>query len=188
MPLKVLLVDDSPAVRLVLRSALCRVGIEPRDIYESDEAAEARRVFRRVHPELVFMDLSLRPRLRIAAIEGAPPSGTPLPLQATMEEGEGLAKRMLYVEPSLRLVVCTGHPSDSASVREVVKYGAYCVLYKPITLESIHRLFQLLAADGITISSNGIWGGTRPGPESGGSREVFDLTEGGPERGGEHGT
>lgn len=151
MSLKILVVDDAPAVRLVLRSALQRVGVDPHTIFEASNPGEAWVAFRRIRPEIVFMDLSLDGPSDLRGAAVAPgPAGAQAP--RTVEAGEGLARRMLYADPALKLVVCTGHPPDSPAIREVIKFGAYCVFIKPVRMESVRRLFQLLSADGISNS------------------------------------
>ncbi len=151
MVLKVLVVDDAPAVRLVLRSALQRVGVDPHTIFEASNPAEAWVAFRRIRPELVFMDLSLDGPSELRGAVAAPGLADAQAPRA-IEAGEGLAKRMLDTDPTLKLVVCTGHPPDSPAIREVVKFGAYCVFIKPVRMENVRRLFQLLSADGVSSS------------------------------------
>jgi CheY-like chemotaxis protein len=78
----VLIVDDDPLVRLILRSALESAGHEVR---EAAGGAEALRLFRAAPAELVFCDMYMpdgdgletipalcreRPRVRIVAISG----------------------------------------------------------------------------------------------------------------------
>lgn len=158
MSLKVLVVDDSPAVRLVLRRALLRVGIQGTHIFETEDAQKALRIFQRYHPEVVFMDLTLKPRVsHSAAAEGDDP--TPPIIPDSFEAGEVLAKQMLYRDPAIKLILCTGANRDSDAVREVVKYGAAQLLEKPITLEKVQRVFQYLAAEGLTVSSSGSFRG-----------------------------
>lgn len=157
MPLKVLVVDDSPAVRLVLRRALLRVGLPQDHVFDTDDATKAMRLFQRYHPEVVFMDLTLKPRVEmVTTMEVDDP--TPPLVPNSFEAGEILAKQMLYTDPMLKLIVCTGAHRDSAAVREVVKFGAFQVLEKPVTLDKVLRIFQLLATEGLTISGSGPFG------------------------------
>jgi DNA-binding NtrC family response regulator len=154
MTLKVLIVDDSPAIRLVLRRAVIRMGVPEDHVFDTEDAMGAMRIFQRYHPEVVFMDLTLKPRVRLVSVAERDDPTPPL-IPETFEAGEILAKQMLYRSPTVRLIVCTGAHPASASVREVVKYGAFDVLEKPITLEKVQHVFQNLAAEGLTISSSG---------------------------------
>ncbi len=163
MALKVLVVDDSPAVRLTLRSGLVRIGVDRSRVFEAEDAATAMRLFRKVHPEVVFMDLSLKPRVETGEPPKREPDAVPTPTEP-VEQGEVLAKQMLYQDPSVKVVICTGVPADSASVQEVVKYGAFCVLQKPVTLQQIHRVFQVLAAEGLMLSESGPFNERRERP------------------------
>jgi DNA-binding NarL/FixJ family response regulator len=114
------------------------------------------RIFRRVHPEVVFMDLTLKPQISFSPSSRRSRGPEDLPgALPFLEGGEVLAKQMLYQDPMLKLVVCTGSSAESRSVREVVKYGAFSVLEKPITLAKIQQVVHLLAVEGLTISSTG---------------------------------
>lgn len=158
MSLRILVVDDAPAVRLVLRKALLRIGIADRDIFEADEPTRALDLFLTNHPEVVFLDISLgpqAPRPRAPA-KGPKPSTLASSIPSSPpEQGEVLAKLMFSADPSVKIIVCTGNPHENLSVREVVKSGAFGVVEKPVVLEKVQHVFQLLAAEGLTISGSG---------------------------------
>lgn len=154
MSLKVLVVDDAPAVRLVLRTALRRIGLNESGIFEAAEPTRALEIFQVEHPEVVFLDISLDPRKSKTVVD-ARGEWSPLPASTPPEEGEVLAKLMFAADPGVKIVVCTGNTHDNRSVREVVKEGAFAVLEKPVTLAKVQRTFQLLAAEGLTISGSG---------------------------------
>jgi CheY-like chemotaxis protein len=156
MPIKVLVIDDSPAARLILRAAIERVGVAPKDMLDTDDPLEALMVFQTIHPEVVFLDLCFRQKLSARPRPGRDaPSPTSARPEGEIEGGEVLAKFMLNEDPSLKLVLCTGAASDNSSYREVVKFGAFAVVEKPVTLEKIQSVFQRLAAEGLVISGSG---------------------------------
>lgn len=156
MSMKVLVVDDSPAVRLMLRAAIERVGVSPKDLLDTEDPLEAMMVFQTLHPEVVFMDLSLAPRIsrRPRANDPADVDGGESPGRQP-SSGEVLARQMLHEDPTTKLVLCTGAGPEEPGFREVVKMGAFGVIEKPVTLEQVQKVFQQLAAEGVVVSGSG---------------------------------
>lgn len=56
IPLKILVVDDEPPIRKLLRVGL---GTQGYDLHEAENAAQARRLAREVRPDLIILDLGL---------------------------------------------------------------------------------------------------------------------------------
>jgi CheY-like chemotaxis protein len=128
---RILIVEDSPVVRLAIHQALKNERIAEEEIFEADTASKAIELFDRVHPDVVFADITL-------------PLGSPI-RQATdgffgflaaapspLDGGLEAARYMLSHKPELKLVVCSGNPPDDPRVRELVKAGAFHVLVKPL--------------------------------------------------------
>lgn len=133
---KFLIVDDSPAIRIVLKSGLTREGVLPDHILEASSGSQALSTFKRERPEVVFMDLTLEEGRSPAARKSRPSEG-----------GEEVAKRMLQDEPRTKIVVCTGASGDDPRVRELVRFGAFYVMLKPIQIGHIRAFLQMLAME-----------------------------------------
>jgi DNA-binding NtrC family response regulator len=112
---RILLVDDEPGARFGVHDFLATQG------YEVDEAASCRAAeasFRRTRPDLVILDHAL-------------PDGDAL----------GLLPRLRAVDPSVPVVILTGHGSIDLAVR-AVKEGAEQFLTKPVELASLVVVLQ----------------------------------------------
>jgi CheY-like chemotaxis protein len=141
-----LIVEDSPVVRLTVRTALTRAGVDEGCISEADTAAKAIEEFERARPDVAFVDISL-------------PVGTPVGARAqgifgflsagTSAEDGGLAaaRYMMEHHPALKLIVCTGNPADDPRVRGLVKAGAFQVLTKPLKAPELRDTLQRVRAE-----------------------------------------
>ncbi len=157
MGLKVLIVEDSPTVRMTIRHALMQEGTPADHVWEAESASAAMRAFSEHRPDVVFIDITL-------AAEGGLPSGGPGFLDflssgpRRYEGGHQVARAMLAREPRLKVVVCTGAPASDPRVRELVQAGAFTLLEKPIRLsqirEVLHQLRDEAAAEELDSSSS----------------------------------
>ena len=59
MPLDVLIVDDSSAIRKILQRVLRQTGMAIRNIYEAGDGQEALKVLKRERPSLVLTDINM---------------------------------------------------------------------------------------------------------------------------------
>ncbi|MCI4326841.1 MAG: response regulator [Thermoplasmata archaeon] len=144
---KVLIVEDSPVVRLAIRQALRNGGILENAIFEAATASEAIELFDREHPTVVFTDISLplgNPTARSSS-DGffAFLASAPSPLDGGMEA----SRYMLNKDPTIRLIVCTGNPPDDPRVRELIKAGAFHVLEKPLRAAEVRTVLERLRAE-----------------------------------------
>jgi CheY-like chemotaxis protein len=141
-----LIVEDSPVVRLTIRTALTRSGVDEACIAEAETAVKAIEEFERARPDVAFVDISL-------------PVGTPagqrsegifgfLAAGASAEDG-GLraAGYMMEHHPALKLIVCTGNSPEDPRVRGLVKEGAFHVLTKPLKSPELHEAVQRVRAE-----------------------------------------
>lgn len=141
--LKVLIVEDSPTVRMTIRHALTQEGTPGDHVWEADSASLAMRAFDERHPEVVFIDITL-------AEAGGLPVGSPGFLDflssgpRPYEGGHQVARAMLARNPKLKVVVCTGNPPDDPRVRELIKAGAFTLLSKPIRLAQVREVLRAL--------------------------------------------
>jgi len=114
---KILIVDDEPGIRFGVRDFLESDGLE---VVEADSVAAGERAVREAHPDAVILDHML-------------PDGTALDLLPRLRE----------LDPSLPVVVLTGHASIDLAVR-AVKEGADQFLAKPVELPALLVLLRRL--------------------------------------------
>jgi DNA-binding NtrC family response regulator len=114
---KILIVDDEPGIRFGVRDFLESDGLE---VEEADSVAAGERAVRETHPDAVILDHML-------------PDGTALDLLPRLRE----------LDPSLPVVVLTGHASIDLAVR-AVKEGADQFLAKPVELPALLVLLRRL--------------------------------------------
>lgn len=122
--MKVLVVDDSPAILESMQTLLSHLGLEDEEIFTAENAGEAMKIFHKKDPDLVFMDVSL-------------PHGG----------GDKVALQMLLIRPTARIVVMTGLDRTDPRVRAMVSGGAYDVIEKPVRVERVEQLLQLIDAE-----------------------------------------
>ena len=114
---KILIVDDEPGIRFGVRDFLESEGLE---VDEADSVAAAERAVREGHPDAVILDHML-------------PDGTALELLPRIRE----------LEPTLPVVVLTGHATIDLAVR-AVKEGADQFLAKPVELPALLVMLRRL--------------------------------------------
>ncbi len=135
--LRYLIVDDSPTVRLTVKQGLLQEKVPAERIVEAGSAADAIAAFDRVHPQVVFLDVSLGDGA--AAQPGFDILSRP---RATPKSGNEVARHFRTRDPSVTIVVCTGNPSDDPRVRELVQGGAFQVLQKPVRQPQIREVLH----------------------------------------------
>jgi DNA-binding NtrC family response regulator len=114
---RILIVDDEPGIRFGVRDFLESEGLE---VDEADSVAGAEKAVREGHPDAVVLDHML-------------PDGTALDVLPRIRE----------VEPTLPVVVLTGHATIDLAVR-AVKEGADQFLAKPVELPALLVLLRRL--------------------------------------------
>jgi DNA-binding NtrC family response regulator len=119
--MKVLVVDDSPAVVESVKDFLSHMGGEELEILTASTTKEAMKLFTDEDPDLVLMDMKMPPG-----------------------DGEKTALQMLRVRPTVKLVVMTGLQRTAPEVESLVSAGAYDVVHKPIRVERIQEVFRLI--------------------------------------------
>ena len=108
----VLVVEDDPGIRVLLRRAL----VDDYDVHLAGDGREALETFARVRPGIVTLDLGLPPR----------PQGA--------EEGLRVLAAVLGLDPAVRVIVLTGN-TDKANALRAVQMGAFDYYLKPVELE-----------------------------------------------------
>jgi DNA-binding NtrC family response regulator len=114
---RILIVDDEPGIRFGVRDFLESEGLE---VDEAESVATAEKAVRESRPDAVVLDHML-------------PDGTALDLLPRLKE----------IDPSLPVVVLTGHASIDLAVR-AVKEGADQFLSKPVELPALLVLLKRL--------------------------------------------
>lgn len=135
--LRYLIVDDSPTVRLTVKQGLLQEKVPADHIVEVGSAADALTAFDRVHPQVVFLDVSLGEAARPGAefdILSRPRAGP--------KSGNEVARHFRTRDPSVTIVVCTGNSTDDPRVRELIQGGAFQVLQKPVRLPQIREVLH----------------------------------------------
>ncbi|MBI4394473.1 MAG: response regulator [Euryarchaeota archaeon] len=116
-----LVVDDSLTIRLVMQQILARLGAMPDDISLAEDGIQAVELFKKVDPDVVFMDIEM-PRMT----------------------GNEAATEILKVKATARVVVMTGVDSKDQRVRNLLAQGAYDLIEKPIRFDRIQQLIHLM--------------------------------------------
>ncbi|HTQ79037.1 MAG TPA: sigma-54 dependent transcriptional regulator [Thermoanaerobaculia bacterium] len=112
---KVLLVEDDPGLRFVLRDFLESQGLT---VEEAATVSEARRLFRQFRPDAALLDYLL-------------PDGNALELLYSLKA----------IAPGVPLVLLTGHGSIDLAVR-AMKAGAEEFLVKPVELPALEAVLR----------------------------------------------
>jgi CheY-like chemotaxis protein len=145
--LQVLIVDDSPSIRLTLLRMLQQCGIPPERVQAAGDAAAAEAAFAAQPPDLVLLDveLDLEGSESAEGFAGAAASGEDIP------GGVLLAERWLERVPTLKLVVATGLDPGDPSVRRLIRRGAFDVLQKPLRLARVREVVRLVEEEELNL-------------------------------------
>jgi|GEM_PF-1879245 len=144
--LQILIVEDSPTVRLTIRQALSQEGVPDDQVWEAGTASDAIRLFDEHHPRVVFIDISLPEGGRLVT-ETAGFLDFLISTPSTYEGGNQVARTMLARDPRIKIVICTGNPPDDPRVRELIKAGAFQLVQKPVRLAQIREVLRQLRAE-----------------------------------------
>lgn len=105
MALKVLIIDDSPVLRIMLSEMLKSLGHTV--LGEADSGASGLKAFRELKPELVTLDISLPD-----------------------ENGLQVLEKLRKLDPAARVIVVTGNDQKAVEAA-ALKLRALGVLHKP---------------------------------------------------------
>jgi CheY-like chemotaxis protein len=133
---RILVVEDSRSARRLLQELLFRLGATPQNLRLVADANEALRVAAEWHPELVLLDMELRPSDSPSEPQ---PSGRSPPLN-----GEDLGRHLLQADPKLPIVVVTALDPQHPRVRELRKTGAVDVIVKPVRAAKVQEVLERL--------------------------------------------
>ena len=116
-----LVVDDSLTVRIVLQDFLAKSGVPVDRIATAEDGEQALEAFRRLRPDVVFLDIEM-PRL----------------------DGHAAGVAMLADDPRVRIVVTTSVDRDDPRVRDLLARGAFDLVEKPVRLERVKGILRIL--------------------------------------------
>jgi len=119
-PLRLLAIDDSPDNLDLITGILSREGLE---ILTSSEPRQGLETFRRVHPQIVLLDLVM------------PGIG-----------GMELLERILAEDPGTDVIIMTAHYSTESAV-EAVRKGACDYLNKPLDIQKFRQRVETLLTE-----------------------------------------
>jgi two-component system chemotaxis response regulator CheY len=112
----VLLVDDAPVIRGIMRRALTRNGYEV--AAEARDGRQALEHYKSLHPDLVILDINI-PRMN----------------------GRRVLQEILATNPRARVLVVTAH-APAIVRQEILDLGARAVLGKPFRAAGLLKVVQ----------------------------------------------
>src|SRR5689334_14055612 len=104
-----------------MRKALQRLGVPVAGILIASTRQDAVRMFKEHQPPVVFIDMNLGLGL-----------------------GDEAAQEILALVPTTKVVVVTGIDPGHPRVRDVVSAGAYAVIEKPVRLDRLREVLDLM--------------------------------------------
>ena len=139
---KILVVEDSPSARKLMQELLLRLGVTLPDLRLSSTVVEALQLFAQWKPDIVFVDLQLRPPPDLTAAQiAAQPSVPNAP-----KNGAELAVQLLAREPSLKVVVCSASETDGTAVADLVRQGKVKAIVKPVLAAKVQEVLAAFAS------------------------------------------
>lgn len=119
MAISVMLIEDEEGMRLLLRKIIER-HTEFEVIAECDEVAESIVLFRRLRPEVVFLDIGIKG-----------------------PNGVECAKILTELDPKVKIIFATAHPEYMSEAFELY---AFDYLLKPFAVERVDRTLERIAS------------------------------------------
>ncbi len=134
---KVLLVDDEPYMRKVVRTMLMSIGV--RDIHEAPDGPTGLELIRTIAPHVVILDWEM------PGIDG--------PAFVRM-----VRSPETFCYPDVPIIMLTGH-GERSRVVEAVKIGVNEFLLKPVSSKALQdRLISVLVKPRPLVRSDGYYG------------------------------
>lgn len=134
---KVLLVEDSKAVRRSLAGILADMGVPDAHIREAADAQSAMDVFRSFRPDLVFLDIELVPdpdKREGGAAAGLPRDGRPV------ADGDAIALEMVAERPGTKVVIVSAFDGSDPRLKRVLARGIHSILPKPVRPSDVREI------------------------------------------------
>ena len=122
--LKILIVDDVKIMRKTLKDILAEhCGIDPKNLVEADDGADAIYMYEQTRPDVVFLDISM-PDMN----------------------GREVIEKLKQIDPEPIIIMCSGS-GDKKSVIECIRAGAKDYVKKPATRERVQDAISKIESD-----------------------------------------
>jgi two-component system cell cycle response regulator DivK len=139
---RILVVEDSASSRKLLQAILLRLGITLPELRLSDSVDDAIRLFTEWRPEVVFLDIELKP-----SAARSRPSTPPAPAPDA-HDGVDLATLFLARNPTLRVVLCSATDPSEPRIRTIVENPRVQFVLKPVVASRIQEVLDAALAPG----------------------------------------
>ncbi|MCI4361510.1 MAG: response regulator [Thermoplasmata archaeon] len=139
---RILVVEDSPSARKLLQEVLLRLGASLPNLRLSATVPEALQLFTQWRPDVVFVDLELRPPPDGPAAT-SPPATTASSLP---KNGAELAVQFLAREPSLKVIVCSASDPGGTVIGPAVRSGKVRSIVKPVLAAKVSEALSAVLA------------------------------------------
>ncbi len=133
------MIEDSPSARKLLQDLLIRLGVSLPDLRMASSFPAALQVYTQWRPDVVFVDLQLRPPDGAGA-----PAATANPANRYPKDGGELAIQLLQRTPSLKLVVCSAADPSESEVADLIAKGRVQSIVKPIVAYKVKAVLESL--------------------------------------------
>jgi CheY-like chemotaxis protein len=138
---RILVVEDSPSAQRLMQDILLRLGVELPNLRLAGTAREALTIFTQWRPDLVFVDIELRPGPPAPAMDVPTPSGRPDP-----RDGVELARLFRTRDPSVTILISSAtDPSDPRLVA-LRSEGPVEALTKPLLASRVEEVLNRISA------------------------------------------
>ncbi len=111
---KILIVDDMPVARRILKSCIPRA--EDYEFHEAEDGVKGLEVYRNIRPDLTFMDINM-PNM----------------------DGMDCLKQVIKVNPKAVVVMCSSEINPE-SIQKATSLGAFSTIMKPPTKDSLQQV------------------------------------------------
>jgi CheY-like chemotaxis protein len=138
--MKILVVEDSASARKLLQGLLLRLGIRLEDLRMAPTIPEALQLFAQWRPDIVFLDLELRPT---AALDAAPITGGSA---QHPKNGAELAAQLVQRNPSLKIIVCSASQPEETEIGDLLRKRKMQSIVKPILAAKVQEALEALGA------------------------------------------
>jgi CheY-like chemotaxis protein len=134
---RILVVEDSPSARRLLQDVLIRLGVELPNLRLAGSVLEALTTFTNWRPNVVFVDIELRPPPTTLTSTPLPPSSPNDP-----KDGAELAQLFLTRNPSVRVIVCSAADPSDPRIAKLVQAGRVDFITKPLLAARIEAALE----------------------------------------------
>ena len=111
---KILIVDDTPVARRILKSCIPRA--EEYEFHDADDGVKGLEAYRNIRPDITFMDINM------------PNMG-----------GMDCLEQIIKVNPHAVVVMCSSEINPE-SIQKATSLGAFSIVKKPPTRESLQQV------------------------------------------------